>query len=151
MHLNWIIKHFSSLSLDELYSVIQLRQAVFVVEQNCPYQDADDKDRAAVHVMGFDGRKELAAYARLLPAGASFEEVSIGRVITSKSARGSGSGKELIRLCLQHIEQLYGKVPVRIGAQCYLIQFYSGFGFKVVSPEYLEDNIPHVEMLRSEF
>jgi ElaA protein len=148
MNLHWTIRHFSELSTAELYSIIRLRIAVFVVEQNCPYQEADGKDQQAFHVMGFNEQHELSAYARVLPAGVSFAETSIGRVITSKNERGSGSGKELMKQCLLFIEGLYGKVPVRIGAQCYLIRFYSGLGFEIVSEEYLEDNIPHVEMLR---
>jgi ElaA protein len=147
MNLSWIIKPFSDLSLDDLYSILRLRQAVFVVEQNCPYQDADGKDQKAFHIMGLNEKNELEAYARVIPAGLSFAEVSIGRVITCKQARGSGSGKELMRQCLKFIEKTYGKVPVRIGAQCYLIKFYSALGFEIVSEEYLEDNIPHVEML----
>lgn len=149
MPLNWTIKHFSELSTSELYTIMRLRQEVFVVEQNCPYQDADDKDQASYHLAGYDNKNKVAAYARVLPAGLSFDEVSIGRVITSKEARRNGSGKELMQMCFQFIELTYGRVPVRIGAQSYLIRFYSKLDFKVASEEYLEDNIPHVEMLRS--
>jgi ElaA protein len=147
MDLNWTIKHFSDLSTRELYEIIGLRIEVFVVEQNCPYQDADRKDHTSFHVMGFDGSHQLVAYSRVLPAGISFEETSIGRVCTSAKVRKKKAGKALMEQSLLFISQKYGFVPVRIGAQCYLKQFYSGLGFHIASSEYLEDNIPHVEML----
>lgn len=89
----------------------------------------------------------MVAYSRIVPAGVSFKEVSIGRVISSAKARGTGAGKELMNKSIEFIEQKYGKIPVRIGAQCYLIKFYSSFGFEISGEEYLEDNIPHIEML----
>jgi ElaA protein len=144
----WKVKHFKELSTWELYSIMQLRLAVFSVEQNCPYQDADDKDQAAFHVTGFDAKGKLAAYARVLPAGISYPEVSIGRVVTSKAVRSTGAGKELMKRSLEFIQKEFGNVPVRIGAQCYLKKFYGDFGFVPEGEEYLEDNIPHVIMLR---
>jgi len=147
MKITWKIKSFDELTTLELYVVIQLRLDVFCVEQNCPYQDADGKDLKCFHLMGIDEDGDLVAYSRIVPPGISFEEVSIGRVVTSKKARGTGAGKELMMRSIEFIEKKYGKVPVRIGAQCYLIKFYSGFGFRIASDEYLEDNIPHIEML----
>ncbi len=145
----WRIKHFNELSIEELYQIFILRIAVFVVEQNCPYQDADGKDQKSFHLMGFDESHELVAYARILPARISFNEVSIGRVVTSQTARKTGSGKELMKIAIQFIEKQFGLLPIRIGAQCYLTKFYSGFGFEIAGKEYSEDNIPHIEMLRS--
>ena len=147
MTIDWKIKHFNELSVQELYTIFRLRIAVFVVEQNCPYQDADEKDYLSFHLMGYDENKELVAYSRILPAGISFNETSIGRVLTSHKVRRMGAGKKLIKKATEYICQQYGAVQIRIGAQCYLINFYSDFGFKIDSAEYLEDGIPHVEML----
>ncbi|MCX6295202.1 MAG: GNAT family N-acetyltransferase [Bacteroidetes bacterium] len=147
--MRWEIKKFEELSTIELYRILQLRIAIFSVEQNCPYQDADGKDLKCFHLMGYDNDNDLIAYSRIVPAGISFEEVSIGRVVSSQKARGTGAGKELMNKSIQFIEKQFGKVSIRIGAQCYLIKFYSGFGFEVSGDEYLEDNIPHIEMIYS--
>ena len=147
MNIDWKIKTFEELSNYELYAIMQLRLAVFSVEQNCAYQDADGKDLKSLHLSGYDSNGELVVYSRIVPAGISFKEVSIGRVISSQKARGTGAGRELMKKSIEFIEQKYGKVPVRIGAQCYLIKFYSSFGFEISGEEYLEDNIPHIEML----
>jgi ElaA protein len=149
MSIRWDIKKFEELTNTGLYKVMQLRLAVFSVEQNCAYQDADGKDLKCHHLMGYDEDNDLVAYSRIVPPGVSYEEVSIGRVISSDKVRGSGAGKELMKKSLDLIESLYGKVPVRIGAQCYLIRFYSSFGFEIAGEEYLEDNIPHIEMLKA--
>ena len=148
MKITWTIKYFSDLTTDELYKIIHLRIAVFSVEQNCVYQDLDWKDQKSFHVMGTDEQRELHAYSRIFPAGAYFKEAAIGRVITSQKARRTGLGKTLMITSMNFVKEKYGDVPVRIGAQCYLINFYSQFGFVVDSEEYLEDNIPHVEMLK---
>ncbi|MCG3164521.1 MAG: hypothetical protein POELPBGB_00275 [Bacteroidia bacterium] len=126
-----------------------LRQEVFVVEQNCPYLDADGKDKYAYHLLGYDENRKLAAYARIVFPGVSYAEVAIGRVITSQQYRRTGAGKELMRETLKAIENIYGKVSVRISAQTYLVNFYSEFGFTSTGKEYLEDDIPHTEMLRN--
>lgn len=147
MKIRWDIKKFAELTVQELYVIMQLRQEVFSVEQNCAYQDADGKDPKCVHLCGFNEADELIVYSRIVPPGVSFAEVSIGRVISSQKARGTGAGKELMKRSVSFIFEQYGKVPVRIGAQCYLIAFYSGFGFRIAGEEYLEDNIPHIEML----
>jgi ElaA protein len=146
IHQVWQCKTFDTLRAAELYKLLQLRAAVFVVEQNCPYLDPDDKDVFALHVLCSRGN-ELLAYARILPGGVSYLEVSIGRVATASSARGTGLGKQLMQFCLQQIEATFGRVPVRISAQCYLEKFYNEFGFVRVGEDYLEDDIPHVEML----
>jgi ElaA protein len=144
----WILKKFDDLTPHELYSILQLRNEVFVVEQNCVYQDADDKDRSSYHFTGWINDRPIA-YARLLPKGAVYEDyVSIGRVVVSPSARGTGIGKELIQRSIEQANTLFGTVPIKIGAQIYLKIFYSEFGFQQTSDIYLEDGIEHIEMIR---
>lgn len=147
MSIRWEIKKFEDLTTNELYRILQVRQEVFSVEQNCAYQDADGKDFKCFHLIGYNAQMEIMAYSRIVPAGISFDEVSIGRVICSQKARGIGAGKELMKRSIEFIEKQFGKTPIRIGAQCYLIKFYSDLGFKISGEEYLEDNIPHIEML----
>jgi ElaA protein len=146
--ITWEIKAFEELTVQQLYNILQLRAEVFVVEQNCAYQDMDGKDTFSFHLMGSDEHEQLLAYARILPADISFTEVSIGRVVTSPSVRRTGAGIQLMKTALQVAENKYGKVPVRIGAQLYLKKFYERFGFIQVSEMYLEDGIEHIEMLR---
>ncbi|WP_339706039.1 GNAT family N-acetyltransferase [Algoriphagus aquimarinus] len=145
MELTTVIKPFEELSNHELYAIIRLRNEVFVVEQDCVFQDADNKDQLAFHVMIFTG-DFLAAYARVLPAGASFAEASIGRVVSDKKARGTGAGRRLIKDSLSFILSEYGSCSVRIGAQTYLNEFYKSLGFVNAGEVYLEDGIEHVEM-----
>ena len=125
-----------------------LRQEVFVVEQNCPYLDADGKDPDSWHLMGRDASGKLVCYTRLLPEGLSYPGyVSIGRVVSSPAARGTGAGKTLMRRSIDLCRQLFGNQPIKIGAQSYLLQFYEGFGFCSTGEEYLEDGIPHTKMI----
>jgi ElaA protein len=139
---------FAKLSLQELYDSMALRQEVFVVEQDCPYLDADGKDAAGQHLLGYNDTGMLIAYARLLPPGISYPEyASIGRVVTSPAARRTGAGKQLMRESIDWCRRLYGDVPLKISAQVYLIRFYESFGFKQVGAEYLEDDIPHIGMV----
>lgn len=145
--MKWVVKKFDSLTASELYELLRLRSMVFHVEQRCAYMDTDNKDQVAIHVMGYE-KSGLSAYARILPAGISFSEVSIGRVVTHPEHRGRGRGRELMGRCLGLIGDEFGNVPVRIGAQCYLEKFYKDFGFKTSGNEYLEDDIPHIEMLK---
>jgi ElaA protein len=146
--MKWIVKHFSELSREELYEAIRLRLAVFSIEQNCPYQDADGKDQRSFHLWMEDEKKEMLAYSRIVEPGVSYKEVSIGRVVTAQAVRGSGAGRELMKRSIGFIEKKYGMVPIRISAQCYLKKFYKEFNFEVIGEEYIEDHIPHVEMLR---
>ena len=122
--MNWVLKKFDELSNHELYKILQLRCEVFVLEQNCPYLDEDDKDQQSYHLMGWKDDL-LAAYTRILPAGLAFEEASIGRVVTSPKARGAGIGRSLMLKSLEQLYKLFGVVPVRIGAQLYLKEFYN--------------------------
>lgn len=141
----WTCKKFEELSNEELYKIIQLRLSVFVVEQNCPYQDCDDKDQESWHMMGWHNN-QLMAYSRLIPPGIAYEDPSIGRVVTSKSVRGTRMGKELMVRSVEHAHHLFGKVPITIGAQLYLTRFYESVGFTIISDVYLEDGIEHIKM-----
>lgn len=149
MNINWYLKHFKQLTTTELYQILQLRSAVFVVEQNCPFQDMDGKDVASYHYMGFDtASQQIVAYTRLVPPGGSFPEASIGRVVTATSARKHGVGRELMSSSINLVEELFGGGNIRIGAQLYLKSFYGSFGFEQSGDIYLEDGIEHIEMLR---
>ncbi|MEJ5993696.1 GNAT family N-acetyltransferase [Pedobacter sp. Du54] len=146
MQLTWSYKSFNELTTLELYAILQLRSEVFVVEQNCVYQDIDNKDLISFHLIAFDGDL-LVAYSRILPPGVSFEEASIGRVITKSSHRGKGIGIALIEKAIQATKAGFGINPIKIGAQLYLRKFYEGFGFAQTSEVYLEDGIEHIDML----
>jgi ElaA protein len=143
---NWICKAFDELTAAELYAILRLRSEVFVVEQNCVFLDMDDKDQYCCHVMGWRG-DILAGYSRIVPAGIAYEESSIGRIVTSPVLRGHGIGRELIPQSVHTLYTLYGKQPIRIGAQYYLLKFYESFGFVQKGEIYLEDGIEHVQML----
>jgi ElaA protein len=140
----WHVRTFAELTVSELYAILQLRQRVFVVEQNCVYQDADGVDHLCRHVWAQRG-DAIAAYLRIVPAGVKFPELSIGRVITSPDARGSGLGRELMKRGIAAT----GGVAIRIGAQAHLEKFYGELGFVRASDVYDEDGIPHIEMLRA--
>ena len=143
---NWTCKKFEELSNHELYALLRLRSEVFVVEQNCVFLDMDNKDQRCHHLMGW--REDLlVGYSRVLGPGISYVESSIGRIVTSPAARGLGVGRELITKSIDTLYILYGKQPVRIGAQCYLTHFYESFGFVQKGEIYLEDGIKHIEML----
>jgi len=145
---NYICKQFKDLSLEELYAMMVLRQEVFVVEQDCPYLDADGKDQVSWHLMGYEG-EALVAYTRLVPADVSYEKYpSIGRVITAEKVRGRGIGIKLMQESIRHCETLFGKIPIKISAQVYLLRFYNSLGFERVGADYLEDGIPHLAMIR---
>jgi ElaA protein len=147
--IRWQCKAFDDLSPKELHRMLGLRCAVFIIEQNCPYLDPDHKDEKGLHVTGWIG-DEVVATARILPAGVSYEEVSIGRVATAASVRRTGAGKMLMSKTMDYIRDAFGNVPVRISAQSYLQKFYEGYGFiRTEKAEYLEDDIPHVEMIFS--
>ena len=146
MNLKWIFKDFTELTATELYAVLQLRNEVFVVEQNCVYQDADGKDQKSWHLMGWFG-DELAAYTRIIPPGISYDEASIGRVITAPRYRGTGLGIKLMEESIRNTFELFNCTSIKIGAQVYLTKFYQSLGFVQYSSEYLEDGIPHIEMI----
>ncbi len=146
MQLNWIFKKFDELSATELYAIMQLRNEVFVVEQNCVYQDADNKDQPSMHLCGWDGTK-LVAYTRIIPQGISYLEASIGRVVTSPAYRNTGAGKQLMKESISRCLSEFNCTAIKIGAQVYLTEFYQSLGFIPCSSQYLEDGIPHIEMI----
>lgn len=139
------VKGFDELSPERLYALIRARESVFVVEQQCPYPELDGKDFAAWHVwLEEDGA--ILAYLRVLPKGVSYPEASVGRVLTLR--RGCGLGTKIMEAGLRVAEEKFGPGPIRIEAQAYAVGFYRRFGFRQVSEEFMEDGIPHVEMLR---
>lgn len=146
MNINWTLKKFESLTVDELYALLQLRSEVFVVEQTCVFQDMDNKDQACYHLMGWQ-EGQLIACTRLVPPGVIYNIPSIGRVVTSPKARGNGIGRLLMEKSIIECDILFGQQTIKIGAQLYLLKFYSSFGFVSSSEVYLEDGIEHIEML----
>lgn len=141
-------KTFDELTTYELYKILQLRMQVFVVEQNAAYQDCDNKDLKSLHVFGSIDN-EIVCYARGIPAHLSYEEPCLSRVVTSPKHRGNSYGAHIVYLTLEAMKTHFKTSTCRISAQLYLQKFYEGFGFQRVSEVYLEDNIPHVEMLRN--
>ena len=148
--LRWKLVPFSELTADELYDLLALRQLVFVVEQKCPYLDCDGKDQASLHLLGRETSGRLVAYARLVPAGVTFVQPSIGRVVNHPDVRRSGVGKELMREAIARARAAFGPQPIRIGAQLYLKRFYEELGFAADGDVYDEDGIPHVHMMLAE-
>ena len=142
----WKCKHFKDLSAYELYDILRLRNEVFVVEQNCVFQDADNKDQHCYHLCGWKN-DQLIAYVRLVPQGTYYQEPSIGRVVTSPSERRTGAGRLLMQKAIEECFEIFGRQNIKIGAQLYLKKFYESLRFHQVSDVYLEDNIPHVKML----
>jgi ElaA protein len=142
----WKCKPFRDLSVYELYAILRLRNEVFVVEQNCVFQDADNKDQHCYHFCGWDDN-EPAAYVRLVPPGISYPEPSIGRVVTAAPYRKSGTGRVLMRKAIEHCQMLFGRGSIRIGAQLYLKKFYESLGFVQTGDIYMEDGIEHIEMI----
>lgn len=161
---HWTLKPFDELNVQELYEILRLRSEVFVVEQNCVFLDMDRKDPYCFHLMGWASpgpatekpdlaaptEGQLAAYARIVPPGVSYEEASIGRVVSSPAFRGKRAGRTLMEQAVQQVQALYGPGPIRIGAQQYLEGFYGSLGFVQEGEMYLEDGIPHIIMLKKQ-
>jgi ElaA protein len=145
--LNIITKTFQQLTTDELYAILQLRSEVFVVEQNCVYQDIDGKDQKALHVLGFKNNV-LVAYTRLFKPGDYFENASIGRVVVSQNERQHKYGYEIMKASIEAILNYFNEMTIKISAQEYLVKFYTNLGFKTIGSSYLEDGIPHVAMIK---
>jgi ElaA protein len=145
MELQWKIKSFENLSVNELYDILRLRSTIFVVEQNCVYLDIDGKDKVALHLFGEYERK-IVAYSRLFKAGISFDNASIGRVVVDANYRDRKWGHDLMREAIAGIQSNFGESKITIGAQLYLKKFYESHGFIQTSEMYLEDDIPHIEM-----
>ena len=141
-----ITKSFHQFTVQELYNVLQLRSEVFVVEQDCVYQDLDGKDLEALHVLGYKNNK-LVAYTRVFKAGAYFKQASIGRVVVKKDYRINGYGYDIMKASIEAIKFHFKDTEIKISAQCYLDKFYTRLGFKSIGDSYLEDGIPHVAMI----
>jgi len=144
----FVCLHFDELTPHQLYQILHLRNEVFVVEQNCVFQDADYKDQHCFHLMAFMN-DDLAGYTRLVPPGISYQQMSIGRVVTHPKYRRTGIGKELMKVSINKCYELFGEAPVKIGAQLYLKDFYESFGFVQQGEIYLEDGIPHIYMIKT--
>ncbi|GAA3962147.1 GNAT family N-acetyltransferase [Mucilaginibacter dorajii] len=147
MEFSTVVKPFDELTPAQLYAILRLRNEVFVVEQNCVFQDADNKDPHCNHLMLFN-EGELMAYARIVPAGVAYEEMSIGRVVTSPKARGTGAGRILMTKAIELCYEILGAGQIRIGAQCYIKNFYASLGFVETGDPYDEDGILHIEMVK---
>ncbi len=141
------VKSYQELTRDELYALLQLRAEVFVVEQDCVYQDVDGKDDKALHVLGFSANA-LLAYTRVFPPGAYFEQASIGRVVVQEKERAKKYGYDLMKRSIQAVEERYETTTIKLSAQTYLKKFYNTLGFKETGEEYLEDGIPHLAMIK---
>lgn len=137
---------FENLSIQQLYDILQLRSEVFVVEQDCVYQDIDNYDQVAIHVMGYH-EDVLVAYSRLLPPDTYFKQASIGRVIVKETYRRFNHGQDLMNFSIDYLSKHYANHPIKISAQQYLIKFYASHGFKTIGEGYLEDGIPHIGMI----
>jgi ElaA protein len=143
-----VTKDFDKLSTNELYDVLQLRAEVFVVEQDCVYQDVDGKDHKAWHILGYKNMK-LVAYTRIFKAGDYFKEASIGRVVVAKNQRQYKYGYEIMNASINAIKEHFNETTIKISAQCYLKRFYNNLGFIETGEEYLEDGIPHMAMIKN--
>lgn len=145
----WKINAFDELTVQQLYTYLQLRVNVFVVEQKCPYPELDGYDEKAYHLAYLENEK-LLAYARILPPGVKYDRISIGRVIVSEEVRGRGFAKELMKESLVFIQKNWPNQEVQLQAQTHLRSFYGSFGFDPISEDYDEDGIPHVDMVRNQ-
>lgn len=150
MHLDWQVKYYPELTTNEFHDIVALRLKAFVVEQNCSYLDLDGKDKKCYHLICRDGFGKVVATARILPPGLAYPEVSIGRVVIDETIRGKGAGHELMKRAMDFAKEEFGAVPVRISAQKHLEKYYNSHGFVGTGKEYLEDDIPHVEMLSTQ-
>ena len=148
--LAFVSSSYEQLSRQTLYEILALRAAIFVVEQNCPYQDVDGKDIAAIHLMGYE-KNQLVAYSRILPKGIAYKDyISIGRVVTATAVRGKGYGHDLVKKAIEVAKKTYPKNAIKISAQAHLEAFYKAHGFMPTGEAYLEDDIPHVGMVLKE-
>lgn len=144
--MKFLVKKFNELTIHELYAILQLRSEVFVIEQNSVYQDLDFKDQKAMHVFGVKNKK-IIAYTRIFGPGDYFKEASIGRVVVATNERKYGYGHSLVKASIDAIDYFYRVTDITISAQVYLMKFYINLGFVKIGEEYLEDGIPHIEML----
>jgi ElaA protein len=146
--MRWEWKSWTDLSKADLYALMALRQAVFVVEQDCPYLDADGQDQEAHHLLGWEGER-LGAYARGFAPGVLYAEATIGRVVTAEFLRGTGLGRPLMEEAMRCVKASWGPVAIKLSAQAHLEPYYGSLGFEVCGPGYLEDGIPHLPMRKA--
>ena len=144
--MKWFLKTFDQLSLNEFYSILKLRIDIFVVEQNCPYPELDNKDQLAHHLFCINNN-EVIAYTRIFKPGDYYVQAAFGRVVVHENFRKQELGKKLIEQTINETYKLYGKTPIKIGGQVYLKKFYESFGFQQKGEGYLEDGIPHIYMI----
>jgi ElaA protein len=147
--MKWFFKRFAELSPWEVYEILHLRNEVFIVDQKCPYQDIDNKDQYSYHLFAEDERKTICAYLRILDKGQTFDQLSIGRVIIRKDQRSTGLGKRMMLRAIEFVENTLKEHEIKIEAQAHLQNFYSAVGFTPCSDRYLEDEIPHIDMVYS--
>jgi ElaA protein len=141
------VKTFSEISTTELYAILQLRSEVFVVEQDCVYQDIDYKDQKAIHILGYKNEK-LIAYTRIFKPGDYFNDASIGRVVVAENQRKFGYGFVIMQHSIKAVKEYFNETTIKISAQKYLKNFYESLDFEQIGEEYLEDNIPHIPMIK---
>ncbi|NQX92299.1 MAG: GNAT family N-acetyltransferase [Flavobacteriales bacterium] len=146
MKMEWTLKSWNEVTKEEMYDWLELRSEIFIVEQDCPYQDLDRKDQECYHLWSRNAEGKMIAYSRIVPPGVSYDIPSIGRVVASELVRGTGMGVVLMKESMKACHELFGDLPVKISAQQYLVKFYGKFGFVPEGPGYLEDNLPHIAM-----
>ncbi|MDX2361190.1 MAG: GNAT family N-acetyltransferase [Crocinitomicaceae bacterium] len=144
--MDWQIKPYIDLTLNEFHDIIALRMKIFVVEQDCPYQDLDGKDKKSYHLIGRNGMGDIVATARIMPPGLGYDDAAIGRVVVDEELRGKGLGHGIMKECIKYALVEFGKAPIMISAQKHLEKYYGQHDFVSTGNEYLEDGIPHVEM-----
>ena len=147
--MNWFLRTFDELNTHQLYEILNIRQDVFVVEQNCPYLDADGTDFDAEYLFARNESGKMVAYARIFKASQGCSPSKIGRVLTTADARRLGLGRELMQRAIEYLDSRAPDNPIQVQAQTYLRDFYQSFGFEAISEDYLEDDIPHVDMQRA--
>jgi len=145
--MQWILKKFHNLTVDEFHDILQLRINIFIVEQNCPYPELDDKDKIAFHLFGINKENKIIAYTRIFKPGDYYKEAAFGRVVVHQDYRNQKTGFQLVEQTIIEIHKLFGNTNIKIGAQTYLNNFYQSFGFYQVGDDYIEDGIPHIHML----
>ncbi len=146
--MEWFIKKFNELSLDEFHDILQLRIDIFVVEQNCPYPELDSKDKIAFHLFCKNKKGKIIAYTRFFKGGDYYTEATLGRVVVHQNYRNQKLGEKLLKKTLLEMEKVFGKVTIKIGAQKHLKKFYNTFGFQQIGEGYIEDGIPHIYMIK---
>ncbi len=145
--MQWILKKFHDLTIDEFHDILQLRINIFVVEQNCPYPELDDKDKIAFHLFGINKENKIIAYTRIFKPGDYYKEAAFGRVAVHQDYRNQKIGFQLVEQSIIETHKLFGNTDIKIGAQTYLNNFYQSFGFHQIGEDYIEDGIPHIHML----